>query len=101
MMKYFKRIQALVMLFLSLGIFSQQSVSGLITDMSGDNLPGVNIVIKGTNVGVSSDFDGNYQINAENGQILVFSYIGYNNIELTVKEANQDVVMTESDSELD
>jgi len=100
-MKYFKRIQALVMLFLSLGIFSQQSVSGLITDMSGDNLPGVNIVIKGTNVGVSSDFDGNYQINAENGQILVFSYIGYNNIELTVKEANQDVVMTESDSELD
>ena len=101
MMKYFKRIQALVMLFLSLGIFSQQSVSGLITDMSGDNLPGVNIVIKGTNVGVSSDFDGNYQINAENGQILVFSYIGYNNIELTVKGANQDVVMTESDSELD
>tara|TARA_B100000795_G_scaffold104738_2_gene77271 strand:+ start:8151 stop:11069 length:2919 start_codon:yes stop_codon:yes gene_type:complete len=100
-MKYFKRIQALVMLFLSLGIFSQQSVSGLITDMSGDNLPGVNIVIKGTNVGVSSDFDGNYQINAENGQILVFSYIGYNNIELTVKGANQDVVMTESDSELD
>jgi len=101
MMKYFKRIQALVMLFLSLGIFSQQSVSGLITDMSGDNLPGVNIVIKGTNVGVSSDFDGNYQINAENGQILVFSYIGYNNIELTVKGANQDVVMIESDSELD
>ena len=100
-MKYFKRIQALVMLFLSLGIFSQQSVSGLITDMSGDNLPGVNIVIKGTNVGVSSDFDGNYQINAENGQILVFSYIGYNNIELTVKGANQDVVMIESDSELD
>ena len=89
------------MLFLSLGAFAQQSVSGLITDNSGTPLPGVNVIIQGTNVGVSSDFDGNYQINADNGQILVFSYIGYENVELTVNGANQDVKMTESDSELD
>ena len=101
MMKFLKQIQILFLLFLSLGAFAQQSVSGLITDNSGTPLPGVNVIIQGTNVGVSSDFDGNYQINADNGQILVFSYIGYESVELTVNGANQDVKMTESDSELD
>ena len=101
MMKFLKQIQILFLLFLSLGAFAQQSVSGLITDNSGTPLPGVNVIIKGTNVGVSSDFDGNYQINVDNGQILVFSYIGYDSVELTVNGANQDVKMTESDSELD
>ena len=101
MMKFLKQIQILFLLFLSLGAFAQQSVSGLITDSSGTPLPGVNVIIQGTNVGVSSDFDGNYQINVDNGQILVFSYIGYDSVELTVNGTNQDVKMTESDSELD
>ena len=101
MMKFLKQIQILFLLFLSIGIFAQQSVSGLVTDNSGNALPGVNVVIKGTNVGVSSDFDGNYQINANNGQILVFSYVGYETLELTVSGTNQDVVLTESSSELD
>tara|TARA_B100000767_G_scaffold2657_1_gene2578 strand:- start:606 stop:3503 length:2898 start_codon:yes stop_codon:yes gene_type:complete len=100
-MKFFKQIQILFLLFLSLGVFAQQSVSGLITDSSGTPLPGVNVIIQGTNVGVSSDFDGNYQINVDNGQVLVFSYIGYDSVELTVNGTNQDVKMTESDSELD
>ena len=101
MMKFLKQIQILFLLFLSIGAFAQQSVSGLITDSSGTPLPGVNVIIQGTNVGVSSDFDGNYQINVDNGQILVFSYIGYDSVELTVNGANQDVKMTESNSELD
>ncbi|MDG1791902.1 MAG: SusC/RagA family TonB-linked outer membrane protein [Flavobacteriaceae bacterium] len=100
-MKFLKQIQILFLLFLSIGAFAQQSVSGLITDNSGTPLPGVNVIIKGTNVGVSSDFDGNYQINVDNGQILVFSYIGFDSVELTVNGANQDVKMTESNSELD
>ncbi|MDA9616807.1 SusC/RagA family TonB-linked outer membrane protein [Flavobacteriaceae bacterium] len=100
-MKFLKQIQILFLLFLSIGAFAQQSVSGLITDSSGTPLPGVNVIIQGTNVGVSSDFDGNYQINVDNGQILVFSYIGYDSVELTVNGTNQDVKMTESDSELD
>ncbi len=72
MMKFLKQIQILFLLFLSIGAFAQQSVSGLITDSSGTPLPGVNVIIQGTNIGVSSDFDGNYQINVDNGQILVF-----------------------------
>ena len=101
MMKFLKQIQILFLLFLSLGAFAQQSVSGLITDSSGTALPGVNVIIQGTNVGVSSDFDGNYQINVDNGQILVFSYIGYDSVELTVNGTNQDIKMIESNSELD
>ena len=100
-MKFLKQIQILFLLFLSIGAFAQQSVSGLITDSSGNALPGVNVIIQGTNVGVSSDFDGNYQINVDNGQILVFSYIGYDSVELTVNGTNQDVKMIESNSELD
>ena len=101
MMKFLKQIQILFLLFLSIGAFAQQSVSGLITDSSGTALPGVNVIIQGTNVGVSSDFDGNYQINVDNGQILVFSYIGYDSVELTVNGTNQDIKMIESNSELD
>jgi len=49
----------------------QKTISGTVSDESGP-LPGVNVIIQGTNIGVSSDFDGNYQINVDNGQILVF-----------------------------
>ena len=89
------------MLFLSLGISAQQSVSGIVTDSSGVPLPGVNVVIKGTTTGVSADFDGKYQINVENGKVLVFSYIGYEQQEITVNGIMQNVIMNESDSELD
>ena len=86
MIKIFIKTQVLVLLFLSLGIFAQQNVSGLVTDTQGNPLPGVNVIIQGTSIGVSSDFDGNFQINAENGQILVFSFIGYNDQKLLLME---------------
>jgi hypothetical protein len=54
-----------------------QIVNGNVTDESGVPLPGANVIIEGTSTGVSSDFDGNFQIRAEQGQVLQFSYIGY------------------------
>ncbi len=56
-------------------------VSGTITDESALPLPGVNIIVKGTSNGTQTDFDGNYEITAEVGQRLIFSYIGYENEE--------------------
>lgn len=97
----FNKIGIIFLLFLSLGISAQQSVSGIVTDSSGVPLPGVNVVIKGTTTGVSADFDGKYQINVENGKVLVFSYIGYEQQEITVNGIMQNVIMNESDSELD
>ena len=51
-------------------------VSGLVTDESGLPLPGVNVSIKGTTIGTATDFDGKYSLQIENGQELVFSYLG-------------------------
>ena len=55
-----------------------QSVSGNIVDAeNGMPLPGVNVVEKGTSNGVSSDFDGNFTIEIDEGSILQFSMLGY------------------------
>ncbi|TQO36563.1 iron complex outermembrane receptor protein [Arenibacter algicola] len=60
---------------------AQNSVSGSITDDSGEPLVGVNIVEKGTTNGTTTDFDGNYQISVMDNATLVFSYIGYDTME--------------------
>ncbi|MEO0570466.1 MAG: mucoidy inhibitor MuiA family protein [Bacteroidota bacterium] len=53
-----------------------KKVAGTITDASGQPLPGVNVVIKGTNKGTQTDFNGNYELEVPFGQELSFSYIG-------------------------
>jgi len=52
-------------------------ISGTITDENKLPLPGVNVIIKGTRIGTQTDFDGNYSIQPEANQTLVFSYLGY------------------------
>ena len=59
-------------------------VTGKTTDMSGQILPGVNLMIKGTTKGTVSDFDGNYTIDAPSDGTLVFSYLGYANLEVPI-----------------
>jgi len=68
------------------GFAQQQTVqiNGTVSDSDGLPLPGVNIVVKGTTVGVSTDFDGIYSINAPAGANLVFSYVGFNDQEIEV-----------------
>ncbi|MCK0123769.1 SusC/RagA family TonB-linked outer membrane protein [Gelidibacter sp. F2691] len=58
-------------------MWSQTTVSGTVTDQASAPLPGVNILIKGTTTGTTTDWDGNYSINAKNGDIVVFSYVGF------------------------
>ncbi|BFP43312.1 DUF4139 domain-containing protein [Flavobacteriaceae bacterium GF1] len=55
---------------------SIKKVAGTVTDASGQPLPGVTIVIKGTNKGTQTDFDGNYSLEVPYGQELSFKYIG-------------------------
>ncbi|MEM9685848.1 MAG: SusC/RagA family TonB-linked outer membrane protein, partial [Bacteroidota bacterium] len=58
-------------------VFAQENpITGNITDQNRDILPGASVVVKGTSRGTQSDFDGNYTINASEGEILVFSYVG-------------------------
>lgn len=66
-------------------LFAQNTIQGKVTDgESGDGLPGVSIVIKGTATGTTSDLDGNYSLTASSTDILVFSFIGYESQEILV-----------------
>ena len=71
-------------------VANAQSITGNVTDESGVPLPGANVVIEGTSTGVSTDFDGNFQIQAEAGQVLQFSFIGYTSQSVPV--GDQDVI---------
>jgi len=76
---------ALGLLFLTQLTFAQQkTISGTVTDQDGLVLPGVNIVIKGTSSGTQTDFDGNYSVNVNAGQTLVFTFVGLKTEEVTV-----------------
>ena len=81
------------LLFLTLSLVLSQfitaqelSVSGKVTDVSGEPIPGVNVVIKGQNKGTATDFDGKYNIKVSPGNVLVFSSIGYQTVEKPVNK---------------
>ena len=70
------------------------TVTGMVTDQQNVPLGGVSIVIRGTTKGVSTNFDGQYEIEASEGDILVFSYIGFAKHEVQVaQETVINVVM--------
>lgn len=72
---------------LSLSSYSQNRlITGRLTDDTGEPLPGVNIVIKGTTTGTQTDLDGVYTISAPIGSILVFSFVGFETQEVVVTQ---------------
>ena len=73
-----RRVMAVLLMVLSISAYAQQTVSGRVTS-SDDNagLPGVNILIKGSTSGTTTDSDGRYSISANNNDVLTFSFIGY------------------------
>ena len=83
-------------------IYAQTSVRGVVTDAeTGTPLPGVNVIIQGTSTGVSTDFDGNYQINAESGQTLEFSFLGFETQAIAVSSDQLNVSLAPSTNFLD
>jgi TonB-linked SusC/RagA family outer membrane protein len=73
------------MLFISSAAIAQFSISGTVTDETGEPLIGVNVSIKGTTIGNITDLDGKYTIQAPNEQaVLVFSFIGYRTVEAVI-----------------
>jgi TonB-linked SusC/RagA family outer membrane protein len=87
-----KRLQGILTLFLALVVqisFAQvNTVTGTVTDEAGMSVPGVNVIVQGTNTGAQTDFDGKYSVAAVSGNVLVFSYVGF--------ETQQKVVGTNS-----
>ncbi len=77
-------------------------VTGKVTDELGNILPGVNVVEKNTANGVVTDFDGNYEIVAQEGAILMFSYVGYTLQEVDISGKTViDIVLVPDNTELD
>ena len=86
----------LLALVVQLSFAQEKTVTGNVSDVSGP-LPGVTVLIKGANVGTQTDFDGNYSINANIGDVLQFSFIGLETVEKTVGSSSTiNVSMKES-----
>ena len=84
----FNGILTLLLAFVVQITFAQEkTISGTVSESSG-TLPGVSVVIKGTNQGTETDFDGKYSIKVNNGAVLVFRYLGYSAVEKTVGASN-------------
>jgi TonB-linked SusC/RagA family outer membrane protein len=93
-------ISFLLFFALTLSAYAQQ-ISGTVSDENGVPLPGATVVVEGTSAGVSTDFDGNYSIDASQGDILVFSFVGYSTQSVTVGSSSTVDVSLQPDSALD
>src|SRR5690625_358142 len=77
------------------------SVSGIVTNQEGEPLIGVNIQVKGSNKGTSTDFDGHFTLeDVDENAVLVISYVGYQTQEVSVAGKSTLEIMMTSDSEL-
>ena len=90
-----------ILLFASVNLMAQTLVEGLVTTNEGVPLPGATIVIKGTTTGTTSDFDGNFSIEAMDNDVIVASFIGYATQELSVGSSSQLTFALKEDQLLD
>lgn len=86
--KFNGMLTLLLALMVQLALAQEKTVKGTVSDESGIPLPAASVVVKETNAGTSTDFDGNYSIKANQGQTLVFSYVGYKRKEVVVGATN-------------
>ncbi|WP_303317318.1 SusC/RagA family TonB-linked outer membrane protein [Flavivirga abyssicola] len=102
-MKSFTKQLLFFMLVLPVYIFGQNTLKGTVTELPNSiPLPGVNVVIKGTTTGTTTDFDGNYQIQVNNGDIIMFSYIGYQSQEIQYTgQASLNIQLAEDTAQLE
>nr|WP_321228003.1 TonB-dependent receptor [uncultured Psychroserpens sp.] len=96
-----KLLSLMFLVFTCLAFGQEVDIKGTVTDQaSGQPLPGVNILVKSTSKGASTDFDGNFAIkNVEVNSVLVFTYLGYQDQEVIVKNGNNLTVVLIEDTE--
>lgn len=90
---------ALVGVFLSSLLWAD--ISGVVRDEQGEPLIGVSVLIEGTTQGTITDFDGNFTLNAQEGQTLEVSYMGYRTEHVRVSGSSLAVVLREDTKTLD
>jgi TonB-dependent starch-binding outer membrane protein SusC len=94
---YRNTIVSLIFLLMGIITHAQTQVGGTVKDRSGTALPGVNVLVKGTSNGTSTDADGRFSLNASSDDVLVFSFIGYTAQEITVGSRTTFDVVLEDD----
>ncbi|MDH4092105.1 MAG: TonB-dependent receptor [Cyclobacteriaceae bacterium] len=79
----------------------ERTISGKVTDAeTGENIPGVNIIVKGSTVGTSTDASGNYQLSiSDDNAVLAFSFIGYVTTEIAARSQTVLNVQLKSDAQ--
>ncbi|MBU2939369.1 SusC/RagA family TonB-linked outer membrane protein [Lacinutrix sp. C3R15] len=98
----FSGILTLLLAFVVQFTFAQEkTISGTVSDENGLPLPTATVIIQGTSTGASTDFDGNYSISAKQGDVLIFSYVGYANQSQTVGASSKIDVSLQPDNTLD
>ncbi len=86
--------------FLNIPVDSEV-ISGTVTDENQHPLPGVNVLVEGTSTATQTNYDGEYQIKAQKGDVLVFSYLGYKTSKIKVRDQKViDVSLTPDNTAL-
>jgi len=97
--EFFKKFMSLITFVLSTQIYAQ-TITGIVTSEDGP-LPGAAVILKGTNQGTSTDFDGNFSIQANADAILIVSYVGFVTQEVSVDGQDNITITLETGNELD
>lgn len=93
-----KKVLLLLTAFICSAYGMAQNVTGSVTDQSGAPLPGVTVLIIGTNTGTTTDFDGNFKIGATQGDVLRFSYLGMKSKDVSVASNTPISIVLEEDT---
>lgn len=91
--KYTKFLTVLAALLIAAGAMAQDKmrVSGVVTDETGEPLPGAGVLVDGTSRGEITDIDGNYTIEVSAGESLVFNYIGYKSQTVEIRGGREKI----------
>jgi iron complex outermembrane receptor protein len=91
-----------MLFFVSFSAFAQTyEVNGNVTDESNDALPGVSVLVKGTTNGTQTDFEGNYLLNVSQGDVVVYSFVGFEDKKVTMDGSSTVNAVMTSGLELD
>jgi len=104
-MKNFKNLLLVALFFATAAAFGQTKITGKVVDETNQPLPSASVVVKGTQNGTSTDFDGNFTLDANsNSGVIIISFVGYNNKEVSFSSSKSNlgtIQLSEDSSVLD
>ena len=91
-MKHKRFLLCFLSLLLSTIMYAQSTITGNVTDQTGEAVIGCTVLEKGTSNGTITDFDGNFTLQVQAGKTLVFSYVGYLTVEMPAADGMKIVM---------